>query len=66
MKTIIKLNNNRLQAKHLPVLIMGVIGVMGILTSLAINEPQFSLQMQSDCLVSPGQVVSYMLQAALY
>ncbi|PHS14776.1 MAG: hypothetical protein COA86_15385 [Kangiella sp.] len=57
---------NRDTAKKLPVLFMGLIGFVGILVSLVINEPQFNLQAQCAGLVSPNQVVHLMLQLALF
>jgi len=59
-------HKHRDTAKKLPVMFMGLIGFVGILVSLVINEPQFNLQAQCAGLVSPDQVVQLMLQVVLF
>ncbi len=53
-------------AKKLPVMLMGLMGFVGILVSLVLNEPQFNLQSQCAELVSANQVFQLMLQVILF
>ncbi|MFT6732319.1 MAG: hypothetical protein ACJAS9_000499 [Polaribacter sp.] len=66
MFPIITTLNKRDNAKKLPIMVMGLVGVFGIIVALVLNEPLINMQAQCAGLVSPNQALHLMLQVVLF